>query len=210
MLTLKEVRELVHPTEKTRGKTPSARMLLSGISPVLVKEMIGQDSDVTVFENGYVLYRIGKRCAVFPLPEKGSYFYESVKSGSILQADFFENENWYVRLMMEGEDRIADNQRKRDSKAQLVSYSAFEDDQGKDLEDKKQDILSSLVKKEMLEEFLGMMTEKQKAAVYRYYVECMSQIEIAEIMGITQQTVSFLIRSGINTLRKAYASGFDF
>ena len=70
----------------------SAKMLRESNTEIVCKEMINKDTDITVYKNGYVLYHTGIKCTVFVLPEKGCYSYDSVNVASVLDGEFFENE----------------------------------------------------------------------------------------------------------------------
>ena len=45
-----------------------------------------------------------------------------------MDGEFFENEAWYFRLILEGEDRIAENGRKKEAKRIEGSYSQLEEE----------------------------------------------------------------------------------
>ena len=114
-MTLRELRGMV-TGNKVEGRMISAKMLRESNTEIVCKEMINKGTDITVYKNGYVLYHTGSKCTVFVLPEKGCYSYDSVNVASVLDGEFFENEAWYFRLILEGEDRIAENGRKKEAK----------------------------------------------------------------------------------------------
>ena len=203
MLTLKQIRKMVEISKETK-RVPSAKQLMEMGSPVLAKETIREDTSITVFKNGYVLYQDGKRATVFPLPQKKDYVYDFATDRSVLDSDLFEDENWYVRLILEGEDRLSENQRKRDNECSLLYYNDLKEDASPDLKDSTLGALEQIVAEEMFEELLGMMTEQQRIAVYAYYVEEMQQADIARMIGVSQQRASFLIRRGIMALRREF------
>ena len=101
MLTLKEVRSMV--SENYKGRVLTRKQLQE--KEIVVKEKIYKDTEVSVYENGLVLYQSGARYSVFPLADCGDYIYEFNRSKPI-SAEFFENENWYMRLILEGEDLL--------------------------------------------------------------------------------------------------------
>ena len=105
MLTLKELKEMVNLTENN-GRVPTAKQLIESGEQIIVKEVLAKESTISVYANGFVLYRAGKHYTVFSISDCGNYEYESVKGASKKYgSSFFDNENWYVRLIMEAEDR---------------------------------------------------------------------------------------------------------
>lgn len=63
MLTLKEVRSMV--SENYKGRVLTRKQLQE--KEIVVKEKIDKDTEVSVYENGLVLYQSGARYSVFPL-----------------------------------------------------------------------------------------------------------------------------------------------
>ena len=162
MLTLKEVRSMV--SENYKGRVLTRKQLQE--KEIVVKEKIDKDTEVSVYENGLVLYQSGARYSVFPLADCGDYIYEFNRSKPI-SAEFFENENWYMRLILEGEDLLVRNQERLDSVHKKISYCTETFSQ-EELKDKTQDLLSKIIEREMCEEILSRMNARQKFAVLSY------------------------------------------
>ena len=56
------------------------------------------------------------------------YIYDSnIEALTNINERFFDNENWYIRLILEGEDRLVKNQEVRNGK-KTISYSAVAED----------------------------------------------------------------------------------
>lgn len=72
------------------------------------------------------------------LADCGDYIYEFNRSKPI-SAEFFENENWYMRLILEGEDLLVRNQERLDSVHKKISYCTETFSQ-EELKDKTQDL----------------------------------------------------------------------
>lgn len=68
MLTLKEVRSMV--SENYKGRVLTRKQLQE--KEIVVKEKIDKDTEVSVYENGLVLYQSGARYSVFPFANSGS------------------------------------------------------------------------------------------------------------------------------------------
>ena len=101
-MTLKELKAVVKVADERKPAPKHKELLEKGVN-VVVKEVISDGVEITVFENGYVLFTDGKRKTVFKLHECEGVDYESVKDKSVIfQSTFFENENWYVLLLLVG------------------------------------------------------------------------------------------------------------
>ena len=197
MLTLKELRSMVEPAE-TQVRVPTVKKQQE--MQVVVKEIIDAHTEIVVYKNGYVIYRVGKRATVFPLHSCDDYIYDSgVTDIHKLKSDFFENESWYVRLILEGEDRLIHNQDTR-IEAKSISYSAVSEEWDVLAEDDK--MLEKLIIKEQVKEVLSEMTEKQRYAVKRYYLDEISQKEIATELSVSSSAVSSIIRKAVQRVRR--------
>ena len=98
MMTLKELKNLVKPADPKK-RVPCAVSLKQSGARIVVREAVGLGADITVYANGYVLYQEGEKTTVFPLHACSAYGYESVTGQQkIFRSEFFDNENWYVRL----------------------------------------------------------------------------------------------------------------
>ena len=110
MLTLKELKKIVKVADVEK-RIPSVKSLKE--HKVVVKEMINADTTISVYDHGYVLYTAGNQSTVFPLHSCDDYEYVSVTGDNKeFNKEFFDNENWYIRLLMEAEDRMAYSQSK--------------------------------------------------------------------------------------------------
>ena len=113
---------------EVEGRVPSVKALLEAKVPIIVKELLSEQAEISVYQNGFVLYRVGKRATVFPLHSCKEYIYDSnIEALTNINERFFDNENWYIRLILEGEDRLVKNQEVRNGK-KTISYSAVAED----------------------------------------------------------------------------------
>ena len=112
MLTLKKVKELVEAPSHAK-RTPSPKMLFEeGI--VLLRREFDQGSHLTVYNSGYVLFSAGKRNTVFHIHDCcGDYAYDAAEGkGDVIKEEYFENCEWHIRALFEGERKMEDNQAK--------------------------------------------------------------------------------------------------
>ncbi|OUP67284.1 hypothetical protein B5F13_00690 [Drancourtella sp. An177] len=199
MLTLKELRGMVTVTE-SEDRVPTAKQLLESGAEVIVKEALTRDTTISVFANGFVLYRAGKHYTVFSIEDCGTYGYESVKDAfQVYEASFFDNENWYVRLIMEAEDRLERNQDRIKSNHKVCSYDRMVEE-GSEIESDEEGILESLVKDDLIKRMLEKLNERQREIIYLFYFEQWRQQDIAEYFGVSQQNVSDMIRRVLKIL----------
>lgn len=140
-------------------KTPTAKQLRES-GRLVEKEELGEDTEICVYRNGYVLYRVGRHSTVFPLYLCEEYVYMSGKNVVCLAEQFFENEKWSVRLMLEGEDRLKRNQDEKERRwnisCDLVSDKwAVEDELIESIPER-------LEEQEMVDEILQALTDRQR------------------------------------------------
>lgn len=200
-MTLKELKNLVKPAD-LKKRIPSAAFLKKQGGRIVVRETVGLDADITVYANGYVLYREGEKATVFPLHTCGAYEYGSTTGKrSTLQSEFFDNENWYMRLLVEGADLMERNQEQLLLYHNVCSYNPFSEEWG-ELRDQEQDILERIAEKEMFRDLMSVLTEKQRKAVTLYYLENMKQEDISKEMGIVQQSVCNMIKRAVSAMKK--------
>lgn len=152
MLTLRTLKELID-TPKRGEKLPTPKQLRTGESPVVAHKTTGagvNEGHIIVYQSGYAVYGIGNRVTVFPVNLELGYGYSSVtekkrkedekyntwnpetglrekKYFCELEESFFEKEEWYLRLMLIGEDRLAHNLATRD-RGRCISFNGISED----------------------------------------------------------------------------------
>ena len=158
------------------------------------------DSKISVYQSGYVLYQIGKHSTVFLLHSCRDYLYLADEKTVILPEHFFENREWYLRLVLEGEDRLNRNHEEKERNWN-VSYSAVSED-WLAMENRTESMLEHLTKQETLTEILGSLSARQKYVIQKYYLQEETQEQISKELGISQQAVSLVISQAIRCIRK--------
>lgn len=91
-------------------------------------------------------------------------------------------------MILEGEDRINRNLETRQQR-KSISYSAVSEEWGV-LGSLEATVLETAIRKETIQELLGLLTERQKEVVFEYFWEQKSQSEIAEKLGVSHAAVS--------------------
>ena len=208
MLTLKKVKELVGAPSHAK-RTPSPKMLFEeGI--VLLRREFDQGSHLTVYNSGYVLFSAGKRNTVFHIHDcQGDYAYDAAEGkGDVIEEEYFENCEWHIRALFEGEQRVEESQLKCEGVGQTkvcVTYHAVAEDCG-EMADSEINVLDRFIEKEALHAMMAVLTEKQRNLIYQNYVLDKTHQEIADGMGIARGSVTRSVNQALERIRRK----FDF
>ncbi len=199
MLTLKELKKIVKVADVEK-RIPSVKSLKE--HKVVVKEMINADTTISVYDHGYVLYTAGNQSTVFSLHSCDDYEYVSVTGDNKeFNKEFFDNENWYIRLLMEAEDRMAYSQSKISTNHGVFSNSDVTDD-AEIMRGSSKDFVDDVIDREILHALIKELTERQKMVLNLVYFEEMRQQDVADYLGIKQQSVNDLLNRALKTMKK--------
>lgn len=199
MLTLKELKKIVKVADMEK-RIPSVKSLKE--HKVVVKEMINADTTISVYDHGYVLYTAGNQSTVFPLHSCDDYEYVSVTGDKKeFNKEFFDNENWYIRLLMEAEDRMTYSQSKISTNHGVFSNSDVTDD-AEIMRGSSKDFVDDVIDREILHALIKELTERQKMVLNLVYFEEMRQQDVADYLGIKQQSVNDLLNRALKTMKK--------
>lgn len=199
MLTLKELKKIVKVADVEK-RIPSVKSLKE--HKVVVKEMINADTTISVYDHGYVLYTAGNQSTVFPLHSCDDYEYVSVTGDNKeFNKEFFDNENWYIRLLMEAEDRMAYSQSKISTNHGVFSNSDVTND-AEIMRGSSKDFVDDVIDREILHALIKELTERQKMVLNLVYFEDMRQQDVADYLGIKQQSVNDLLNRALKTMKK--------
>ena len=201
-MTLQELKEITEIPEQ-RIKVPTAKNLRETGRAVAEKQL-ENNTWIKAYQNGYALYHACGHSTVFPIHACGAYLYVSSGISSYLPEQFFEKEPWYVRLVLEGEDRLDRNQRAKEQERN-VSYNAISEE-WEVMGNAGENPLESLVERESRKEILRCLTERQKAAVSLCFFQQKSRKEAAKELGITSPAISTILSQAARRLRKKYHS----
>ena len=199
MLTLKELKKIVKVADVEK-RIPSVKSLKE--HKVVVKEMINADTTISVYDHGYVLYTAGNQSTVFPLHSCDDYEYVSVTGDNKeFNKEFFDNENWYIRLLMEAEDRMAYSQSKISTNHGVFSNSDVTDD-AEIMRGSSKDFVDDVIDREILNALIKELTERQKTVLNLVYFAEMRQQDVADYLGSKQQSVNDLLNRALKTMKK--------
>lgn len=125
MFTLQELKQVVSNREERR-KVPSAKYLREN-EVAVAKQRLMDCAEIIAYQTGYVLYCVGDYATVFPLFTCRDYVYEAERKIAVVEENFFDDQPWYVRLILEGEDRLWRNRETREHN-NCVSYSCISEE----------------------------------------------------------------------------------
>ena len=227
MLTLRTLKKLIE-TPENGEKIPTPKQLRTGKSPVVAHKTTGEgvnEVHISVYQCGYAVYEIGNRVTVFPVNMELGYGYSSVIQESCteeeryntwnpetglrekkyfceLDESFFETEEWYWRLMLIGEDRLAHNLAMRD-RGRCISYSGISED-FKGMEDELADIEERVNRHQITEEMLSVLSDKQKKVVKEYYWNQKTHKQIANENGVKKNAVTGMLKYALNKIEQNF------
>lgn len=201
MLTLKQLKEIVD-VPKTGEKAPSAKRLAEREKAVAWRRL-EEGTEIVAYKNGYALYRVQQAVTVFPIHACGGYhgYRRDAEDVPYMEREGFEREAWYLRLVLEGEDRLCHNQEAKERR-KTVSYSVISED-WEAMEMERDPVLEHVVMEETMDDYLKLLTSKQRFAIRRYYWERETQAQIARELGISTAAVSRMLSRAVQRLRKA-------
>lgn len=194
------LRELMNQIERTNGKKlPTAAWLRMENCPLAVeKKMDDGRSCLSVYQNGFALYQTMDGSTVFRVDYCGGYTYFGRDKEICFAEDYFAEEEWWVRLVMEGEDRLTHNRNVR-----IERYECCLSTDSGELGDAGDfSLQKDLLVKEALDQAFALMTKRQKEVVQYYYIDGLTGKEIAKLYGISQQAVALTLSDVKKKLQK--------
>lgn len=203
MLTLHELKKIVD-TPRTGERIPSAKHLMEREKTVAWRRL-GEDAEIRAYQNGYALYRVHQAVTVFPIHACGNYcgYRHGTEDAACVGREQFDKEAWYLRLVLEGEDRIRHNQEAKERRKN-ISYSIISED-WRAMTTGSDPVLERVVMEETVDDCLGLLTSKQRLAVHKYYWEQETQEEIAREWGTNKSAVSQMLSRAVQRMRDAGA-----
>ena len=188
MLTLKKVKEMVKAPVHTK-RVPSPKVLLED-GRILLRKEFEHDSHLTLYHSGYVWFSAGKRNTVFHIHDCcGDYAYDAAEGkGDVIKEEYFENCEWHIRALFEGERKMEDNQAKCEGAGRsnvCVSYHALSEDWS-EIADRTINMLEKIIENEAVHAMLAVLTDKQRDLIHQQFVLGKTHQEIADDMGISR------------------------
>lgn len=157
--------------------------------------------EMTVFSNGFAVYQNDTHYTVLRMEHVGkANYYSEVEDKAV--AITVEDEDWSVGVMLCGEERL--EKRCRDmAENRLVSmYTNTEDGEEEIQFDSGEDFAENIATKDEVHSILDCLTERQRQVVEMYYLEQLTQQQIADRLGIKKQSVNENLKLAFNRLQK--------
>ena len=206
-ITFKTLRSMVR---STIGKNkPTAKYLRENEKPVA----ISADGSMAVYPSGFVTYKSVTGSTVVNLAECGSYTYTFYDGGDGLPekqtvpAEALDQMEWSVVVALRGEEQAAENNMNRTGDRMGNRKYAYEDgtDPWEQLENQtEEDVLERIVRQDSIAELLDCLTDRQRRIVKLYFFEQLTQQQIADALGIRQQSVTDALRAALKRMRKLF------
>ena len=183
-ITLRELKAKIDAV--TEKKLPQYKQLMEQ-NPVAVAQTSVNGATITAYQNGYAVYEADGAHSVMAVGRCGDYRYDfNDGTYQVVPAEVFEEAEWSLRLIMEGE---------RSDWSDSVMVDFLAEDNAEMLADEELRRLYAA---------MGKLTDRQKEVIELYYFKGMTQQEIAEELGIRQQSVNDFMRQAIKKLKKVF------
>lgn len=224
--TLGELLSILDLAEKS-GKTPTPKELFGTAG-----DPIAETNDCTLFSNGFAIYQniTGRTVVWLPYCKSFTFYFNKLRDSEKdtfketyeLPDGFLTAQPWILAVTLIGDHRIEANSMNRTgSRKDTTDYdSADNGDKDGDMElavadpfrrafnwydgrmgENPQDAVE---RRETREKMLEAMTDKQREVFVLYYRDCMTQDEIAEMLGIAKMSVNERLRYALTKAKKFF------
>ena len=210
--TLRELLEIIGSVEKAE-KTPTAKALrekkhedgtVEQIQPIAES----MDGDCKVYANGYAVYSNHTGTTVLWLADCCSFTYQFdglkdkekdyISPKSTVGEEIGRAHAWFMAVMLRGDHQVERNSmdRKGDRRGQnkniSLDYVTEEEEEAAEWNPgyRFENPERAFIRKEMLQDQLAKLTERQREVFLLYHQCGYTQAEIAEMLGIAQQVVA--------------------
>ena len=157
------------PVASEFKRVPGLKKILEDGIEVVLRKQMENHAEVVVYKNGYVSYHAHERYTVFALHNCTYYYYESQgNEHQTIPHNHFEDMEWHIRLVIEGEDRLAHNTSSRES--EVFSYSE-DNDYNARLADPRMNVSDMVVNKVLLRSIKDFLRKEQWEHLCRHHIE---------------------------------------
>lgn len=205
-ITLRELKTKIETV--VEKKLPTFKTLMEK-EPVAVAQTMVNGAKLTAYENGYAVYEVDGSHTVMAVDRCNDYRYDFTDGTyEVIPAEAFEDVEWSVRLLMEGERRMEHNLNKRVADSENVSLECDGSDWSAavmvDFLD--EDNAEMLADRELRRLYAAMskLTERQTEVIQLYFYKGMTLQEIAEELGITKPAVHYAMKGALKKMRKSF------
>ena len=205
-ITLRELKSKI--AEVTEKELPQYKQLMEQ-NPVAVAQTSVNGATLTAYQNGYAVYEMDGARSVMAVDRCGDYRYDfNDGTYQVVPAEVFEEAEWSLRLIMEGERRLEHNLNKTSSKYEVAVLEC----DGSDWSDSimvdflEEDNAEMIADQELrrLYAAMGKLTERQSEVIQLYFYKGMTQQEIADELGIARPVVSKIMKAALKKIKKVF------
>ena len=205
MMTFKELKKLVKLPLYKEQRVPTVKALEeSGVS-VVAEKILENHGSISVYQNGYVIYRAHKRVTVFSLRNCVHYKYDALEgAGHHIEEEEFDEYEWHIRLVLEGEDRIFMNYEIIQGKWMPSREDREYKEEILEGVDEAVSTLERMISEERVEELLSTLTDLQRKVVHIHLFHGLSFTEAAKHLGMTRQNLTGIYNAAIYKIQKKH------
>ena len=205
-ITLRELKEKIDVV--VEQKLPKYAQLMA-MNPVVAARVETSGAVLTAYENGYAVYEQGNAHTVMAVDRCGDYWYDFTDGTyQIIPAEEFENMEWSLRLLMEGERRIEHtrsviNQNNEDF---VLSNDGSDWCDAAMVDFMEKENAEMLADKELRRLYVAMskLTERQSEIIQLYYYKGMTQEEIGAELGLKKCTICRELAGALKKIKKNF------
>ena len=189
-------------------KLPKYAKLME-MHPVIAARTVVGGATLTAYENGYAVYEEDGAHTVMAIGRCGDYRYDfSDGTYEVVPAEVFEDAEWTVRLVMEGEHRLENNRSKisRDYEEFALSCDGTDWCDAAMVDFMEVENAEMLADEELRKLYAAMskLTERQQEVIQLYFYKGLNQYEIAEELGIARRSVGNCLEGALKKIRKNF------
>ena len=203
------LRELKNCVDKVLEKKIPGYKQLMETNPVVAARATVNGATITAYTNGYAVYEADDAHTVLDVNRCGDYRYDfNDGTYEVVPAEVFEDAEWTVRLVMEGERRLENNRSKisRDYEEFALSCDGTDWCDAAMVDFMEAENAEMLADEELRKLYAAMrkLTERQQEVVQLYFYKGLNQYEIADELGIARRSVGDCLEGALKKIRKNF------
>lgn len=189
-------------------KLPKYAQLMA-MNPAVAAKTTVNGATLTAYENGYAVYEQGNAHTVMAVDRCGDYRYEfNDGTYEVVPAEVFEEAEWSVRLVMEGERRMEHTRSviNQNNEEFMLSNDGSDWCDAAMVDFMEAENAEMLADEELRKLYVAMskLTERQSEIVQLYYYKGMTQEEIGAELGLKKCTISRELAGALKKLKKNF------
>ena len=203
------LRELKNRVDKVLEKKIPGYKQLMEMNPVVAARTTVNGATITAYMNGYAVYEADDAHTVLDVNRCGDYRYDfNDGTYEVVPAEVFEDAEWSVRLVMEGERRLENNRSKisRDYEEFALSCDGSDWAEASMIDFMEEENAEMLADEELRKLYAAMskLTERQQEVVQLYFYKGLTQEEIADEFGLNKSTVCRDLAAALKKIKKNF------